>query len=92
MNIQKKLAIFAATSLLPLLAVSISATLTINKLHPEKSALQVMSVALSNHMESDMMHDALRADVLAGLLADSPEALRRLSPRSLSIATTSGLC
>src|SRR5918999_680925 len=28
--------------------------------------------ALRNHLEGDMMHDALRADVLAALLAESP--------------------
>src|SRR5262245_17396098 len=28
--------------------------------------------ALRNHLEGDMMHDALRADVLAALLAETP--------------------
>jgi len=31
---------------------------------------------LRNHMEADMMHDALRADVLAALLADKPENMQ----------------
>lgn len=34
------------------------------------------SRGLRNHMEADMMHDALRADVLAGLLAEDAEAHR----------------
>ncbi len=33
----------------------------------------VSAVVLQNHMEADMMHDALRADVLAALLATTPE-------------------
>ncbi|HMN44143.1 MAG TPA: methyl-accepting chemotaxis protein, partial [Povalibacter sp.] len=32
------------------------------------------SHTLRNHIEGDMMHDALRADVLAALLAETPEA------------------
>ena len=34
------------------------------------------SQTLRNHLEGDMMHDALRADVLASLLAESPDARR----------------
>src|SRR6185295_2553096 len=33
---------------------------------------------LQNHMEGDMMHDALRADASAALLADSAEAAENL--------------
>lgn len=33
----------------------------------------VVQAALRNHLESDMMHDALRSDVLAALLAATPE-------------------
>lgn len=37
---------------------------------------EMMQTALRNHLESDMMHDALRGDVLAALLAKSgPQAL-----------------
>lgn len=31
------------------------------------------STALRNHLESDMMHDALRGDVLAALMAETPQ-------------------
>src|SRR4030095_16632016 len=35
----------------------------------ELDSVVTTSLALRNHLESDMMHDALRADVLAALLA-----------------------
>ena len=37
-----------------------------------------IAAAMRNHLECDMMHDALRADALAALLADSPDALTRV--------------
>ncbi len=36
-------------------------------------AVNTTTSAIRHHMESDMMHDALRADVLAAILAQSPE-------------------
>ncbi|XVJ59460.1 MAG: methyl-accepting chemotaxis protein [Tepidisphaera sp.] len=35
--------------------------------------IEVSAVVIQNHMECDMMHDALRSDVLASLLATTPE-------------------
>lgn len=32
--------------------------------------------AIRNHLEADMMHDALRADVLAALVADGPDGIQ----------------
>jgi methyl-accepting chemotaxis protein len=41
--------------------------------------MAVTTTALRNHMEGDMMHDALRADVLAALLADTDEARKQVA-------------
>jgi methyl-accepting chemotaxis protein len=41
--------------------------------------MTVATTALRNHMEGDMMHDALRADVLAALLADTTDAQKQVA-------------
>lgn len=42
-------------------------------------AMRTTDVALSNHKDADMMHDALRGDVLAALLAPDEEAVKEAS-------------
>ena len=73
-SIQRKIiiasvAIFALASGATGIGIWSAATLTRNNGDVTRSA-QI----LRNHMQADMMHDALRADVLASLLATNPAA------------------
>ena len=43
------------------------------------SRQEAVGSGLRNHLEGDMMHDALRADVLAALLAETPEDHRAVA-------------
>ncbi len=69
------------TRLLLLCAFSIGAALVsaslgvwgVNDVYSAAETIKTRSSALRNHLEADMMHDALRADVLAALLAESAQ-------------------
>lgn len=73
-SIGKKLLLLAAISLLLVLLNGLTGYWGSRNISDGINAMAVGSAALKNHLEGDMMHDALRADVLAALLADTPEA------------------
>jgi hypothetical protein len=52
----------------------------------------VDSEVLANHLTGDMMHDALRADVLAVLLSETPAEVAEHRARSTSTARRSSRC
>jgi methyl-accepting chemotaxis protein len=56
-----------------MLILGLSARHAISGMGAGLNNVVLTSDTLRNHMEGDMMHDALRADVLAALLAESPQ-------------------
>jgi methyl-accepting chemotaxis protein len=70
-TIRKKLFGLGFAGLLLALAVGISGYWGIRRTGAGLQEFSVTSAALRNHLEADMMHDALRADVLAALVAEN---------------------
>jgi methyl-accepting chemotaxis protein len=54
-------------------AVGISGFYSLNHTHTSLKAVSVTGEALRNHLECDMMHDALRGDVLSAFVARTEE-------------------
>jgi len=82
MTIRQELTLLCTVALLPLLAVSGIGIWGLNQADPRKSDVAQMSAALRHHQMADMMHDAIRADVLAALRAkNAKEQEMGLSPR-----------
>ena len=69
MTIQKKLLLISAGGILPLAITTIMSFLAFQQVDPEKSTLIAVTNALNDQMRADMMHDALRADVQAAMIA-----------------------
>lgn len=67
MSLGKKLFCVVAFNILTVLATAGIGYYEIQRLNATKDAIVVASSAMRNHLESDMMHDALRGDVLAAL-------------------------
>ncbi len=80
-----KTRLFALTSLTLVMMLVLGATSyrSLNGAGSGISQLVGSSDILRNHLEADMMHDALRADVLAALLATSDAELREADASSL---------
>ncbi|MES2305344.1 MAG: methyl-accepting chemotaxis protein [Gemmatimonadota bacterium] len=53
-------------------AIGLTGLYALRNVNKQVQAAAVAGAAIRNHMEADQMHDALRADVLAALLAQSP--------------------
>ena len=61
-----------AVGVVAVLAVAGSGSRTASGLQDVTHGITVDSEVLANHLTGDMMHDALRADVLAVLLSETP--------------------
>jgi len=85
MTLTIKTRLFALTSLTLTMMLVLGATSyrSLNSTGSGMSELLGSSDILRNHMEADMMHDALRADVLAALLAESEADLREVNASSM---------
>ena len=68
MSIKLRLILLIGTSLLTALIVSLVSYLGNIRMAEAVSDNEVSMTALRNHLEADMMHDALRADVLSAML------------------------
>lgn len=68
-TIRMKLLTFGAVSILLALGIGISGYTGVVKVDTAMDEIVVNSTGLGNHLMADMMHDALRSDVLAALLA-----------------------
>ena len=68
MSIKLRLVLLIATSLLTALIVSLVSYVGILRMATAVGDNTVSMSALRNHMEADMMHDALRADVYSAML------------------------
>jgi methyl-accepting chemotaxis protein len=61
----------SVTSALLLVLSNMMGAMAVAQLSSDLSSVEAISAALRNHMQVDMMHDAIRADVNAALLARS---------------------
>lgn len=77
LTIKKKFSIFGAVMATLTLALAISSFIGISKVESSMSEMKVSSILLRNHLTADMMHDVLRADVLAALLAADDGSLAK---------------
>ncbi|NVZ62421.1 methyl-accepting chemotaxis protein [Pseudomonas gingeri NCPPB 3146 = LMG 5327] len=68
MSIKLRLFLLIGTSLLTVLVMSLASYLGNVRMASATDDSQVSMTALRNHLEGDMMHDALRADVLSAML------------------------
>lgn len=68
MTIRLRLMLLIATGLLASLVMSLAGYLGNTRMGDAVQANEVSMTVLRNHMEADMMHDALRADVLSAML------------------------
>ncbi|AZF47930.1 Methyl-accepting chemotaxis sensor/transducer protein [Pseudomonas sp. R2-7-07] len=68
MTIKLRLTLLIATGLLTALVMSLAGYLGNRQMSAAVQENEVSMTVLRNHMEADMMHDALRADVLSAML------------------------
>lgn len=68
MTIKLRLVLLIVTGLLTALVMSLASYVGNTRMSHAVQANEVSMTVLRNHMEADMMHDALRADVLSALL------------------------
>ncbi len=68
MTIKLRLMLLIATGLLTAVIMSLAAYLGNTRMGDAVRDNEVSMTVLRNHMEADMMHDALRADVLSAML------------------------
>lgn len=78
-TIRSRLTCLVVALLLLMLCVGLNGQRGISHTDAGLHSVLVSSKALRNHIESDMMHDALRADVLAALLATSDNDSKQAS-------------
>jgi len=78
-SIQQKIFATSVVTVVMLVLISVVSYLGISRQTAELGGVVITSSALRSHLEADMMHDALRADVLAGLRAgrDGTDASRQ---------------
>ncbi|WP_241083708.1 HAMP domain-containing methyl-accepting chemotaxis protein [Pseudomonas viridiflava] len=68
MSIKLRLFLLIGTGVLAVLIISLVSYLGNNRMEAAMADNEVSMTALSNHLQADMMHDALRADVLSAML------------------------
>ena len=74
MTISKRVVMLASLGLAGAAALGIAGYGGSRNINTGIERMTMVSGALRHHMEADMMHDALRADVLAGLAAKDEQA------------------
>ena len=72
-GVRNKLLLFSIAGILPTIGVALAGYYTVGRLNQRTTAILVATSALRNHWEGDMMHDALRGDVLAALVAETEQ-------------------
>jgi methyl-accepting chemotaxis protein len=76
-NVTTKVCSITAVSLACLLGLGMSSYVEFQGMVANSEELRQLNTALRNHLEGDMMHDALRADVLNALLTAARKGRRR---------------
>ena len=77
-SIKNKVIAICVAAVVVATGMAIYSTLLLGKIRAEISAGQVVTTAIHNHMQADMMHDALRGDVLGMLLQKDPSRLKAI--------------
>lgn len=78
-SIRLRLYALAALMIALMLALGINARFGLSAAKDGTKNILLANRTLRNHIEGDMMHDALRADVLAALLAGSPSEFQEVT-------------
>jgi hypothetical protein len=79
MNIQKRFVLLGSVSVSAVLALGGAGFVGSRNIHRGIQDVEVLSTALYNHMQGDMMHDAIRSDVMSMLLFREPESFESAS-------------
>ncbi|MNR46635.1 hypothetical protein D3C85_1656320 [compost metagenome] len=77
MSIKLRLLLLIGTGLLTALIMSLVSYLGNTQMAQAVNDNEVSMTALRNHLEADMMHDALRADVLSALAGKLSQSVDR---------------
>ncbi len=77
MSIKLRLLLLIGTGLLTALIMSLVSYLGNSQMATAVNDNEVSMTALRNHLEADMMHDALRADVLSALAGKLSQSVDR---------------
>ena len=72
-GVRNKLLLFSIAGILPTVGVALAGYYTVGRMNQRTTAIVIATSALRNHWEGDMMHDALRGDVLAALVAETEQ-------------------
>ncbi len=72
-SIKAKLMAFGVTAVTAIIGIALAGYWGLREVNIAMQNAVINSSALRNHMTADMMHDALRSDVLAALLASSSD-------------------
>lgn len=73
-SVRTRLFLFSAATVVLTAALGVFSFLTMRDLNAVSKDMVVSGHAIRNHMDADMMHDAVRADVLSVLAAESGSA------------------
>jgi hypothetical protein len=74
-TVGKRLSCVAGAGLLMVAGTGLTGYVGSRNINDGMATMSVASSAIRNHMECDMMHDAIRADVMAGLAAKGAEGV-----------------
>ena len=73
LTVRTRLTSIGLLSLFMILVANFTGFIGIEEVRQALNVATTSSLLMRNHLESDMMHDALRADVLAAILAMNDE-------------------
>jgi methyl-accepting chemotaxis protein len=79
MNIKKRFVLLGSVSVSAVLVLGGAGFVGSRNIHRGIQDVEVLSTALYNHMQGDMMHDAIRSDVMGMLLFREPEGFEAAS-------------
>ena len=83
-SIRNKIGAIYLIALVIAVGMASYSTRLLGSVRGELSRGQIVAQGIRNHMQADMMHDALRGDVLAMLLARDDQAARQAARKDLS--------
>ncbi|WP_395142755.1 methyl-accepting chemotaxis protein [Armatimonas sp.] len=84
-SIRNKIGAICLIAIVIAIGMALYSARLLDSVRGELSRGQVVAQAIRNHMQADMMHDALRGDVLAMLLAKEDQVARQAARKDLSI-------
>lgn len=88
---RNRLLVLSIAGIVPTICVALAGFYTIARLTEKTRAIVVATTSLRNHWEGDMMHDDLRGDVYAALVAKPIESALRPGLAWLKTPSASGM-